>query len=110
MALIPRRLGKDEREALLLLADAADGCTQSILMVHGFTQLGEVAGQVPLQDRLRRVVLRRPKSAATDLIAGRVRQRDRSECPGFVVDQPHFTIFAQRPGPLVCPTHKRRSA
>jgi hydrogenase maturation factor len=36
MALIPRRLGKDEREALLLLADAADGCTQSILMAHGF--------------------------------------------------------------------------
>jgi hypothetical protein len=36
MALIPRRLGKDEREALLLLADAGNGCTQSILMAHGF--------------------------------------------------------------------------
>jgi hypothetical protein len=35
MALIPRRLGNDEREALLLLADAANGCTQSILMAHG---------------------------------------------------------------------------
>jgi len=36
MALIPRRLGKDEREALLLLADSVNGCTQSILMAHGF--------------------------------------------------------------------------
>jgi hypothetical protein len=36
MALIPRRLDKDEREALLLLADSANGCTQSILMAHGF--------------------------------------------------------------------------
>jgi hypothetical protein len=36
MALIPRRLGKDEREALLLLADAANGCSQSNLMAHGF--------------------------------------------------------------------------
>jgi len=36
MALIPRRPGKDEREVLLLLADSANGCTQSILMAHGF--------------------------------------------------------------------------
>jgi hypothetical protein len=36
MALIPPRLGNDEREALLLLADVADGCTESILMAHGF--------------------------------------------------------------------------
>jgi hypothetical protein len=36
MALIPRRLGKDEREVLLLLADSANGCTQSILMARGF--------------------------------------------------------------------------
>ena len=35
MALIPRRLGKDEREALWLLAESANGCTQSILMAHG---------------------------------------------------------------------------
>jgi len=36
MELIPRRPGKDEREVLLLLADSANGCRQSILMAHGF--------------------------------------------------------------------------
>jgi hypothetical protein len=36
MALIQRRLGKDEREALLPQSDSANGCTQSILMAHGF--------------------------------------------------------------------------
>jgi hypothetical protein len=35
MALIPRRINKDEREALWLLAESANGCTQSILMAHG---------------------------------------------------------------------------
>jgi len=35
MALTPRRLGKDEREALLL-PDSMNGCTESILMAHGF--------------------------------------------------------------------------
>jgi hypothetical protein len=36
MALIPRRLGKNEREVLLPLADSAKGCAQSILLAHGF--------------------------------------------------------------------------
>ncbi len=75
MALIPRMLGKDKREALdvscwlchhrailsaeqwpnntpvpafgplLLLADAANGCTQSILMAHGFA-IGVLHDQV----------------------------------------------------------------
>lgn len=36
MALTPRRHGNDEREALLLLADAANGCRQSMLMARGF--------------------------------------------------------------------------
>jgi hypothetical protein len=36
MALIPRRLGLDERELLSLLADSAKGRRQSILMAHGF--------------------------------------------------------------------------
>ena len=35
MALIPRWPDKDMREALLLLADAVNGCMQSILMAHG---------------------------------------------------------------------------
>jgi hypothetical protein len=35
MALISSRLGKDEREALWLLAESPNGCTQSILMAHG---------------------------------------------------------------------------
>ena len=45
MALIPRRLGNDEREALLLLAGSPQGRTESILMAHGFA-IGVLHGLV----------------------------------------------------------------
>ena len=32
----PRKLARDEHEALRLLARSRDGCTQSLMMAHGF--------------------------------------------------------------------------
>ena len=32
----PRKLARDEHEALRLLASSRDGCTQSLMMAHGF--------------------------------------------------------------------------
>ena len=32
----PRKLARDEHEALHLLASSRDGCTQSLMMAHGF--------------------------------------------------------------------------
>ena len=32
----PRKLARDEHEALRLLASSRDGCAQSLMMAHGF--------------------------------------------------------------------------